>query len=108
MEHRHRNPIAPNYKQISNSNIKAGLEFWHMYLGTVATCPLYPQETLSQSVIPAKSRKAGREPGSRKKLANNSGSRPPNSGMIGETCFQGERRFSRSQVNFEFWSLLFV
>ena len=34
----------------------------------MTTCPLSPQDTLSQFVIPAKSLKAGREPGSRKNL----------------------------------------
>jgi hypothetical protein len=37
-------------------------------LRTVTTCTPYPRETLWQPVIPAKSRKAGREPGSRKNL----------------------------------------
>ena len=37
-------------------------------LRTIATCPLSPQETVWQFVIPAKSARGGREPGSRKNL----------------------------------------
>ena len=48
-----------------NSKFKIRIFIW---LRTIATCPLSPQETVSQFVIPAKSRKAGREPGSRKNL----------------------------------------
>ena len=48
-----------------NSKFKIRIFIW---LRTIATCPLSPQETVPQFVIPAKSACGGREPGSTNNL----------------------------------------
>ncbi len=50
-------------KIICNTQIRPFIQ-----LRTIATCPLSPQETVWQFVIPAKSAGGGHEPGSRKNL----------------------------------------